>query len=99
LIPSRTVWECAVGGEPEGFSLEGHKHAGTLPEKEDRPMATPPGSDVQQVIDWWKEYGFKRCDWERSDVDPLFRELLNRMDLLNVFGQKQVYDWIDKNGY
>jgi hypothetical protein len=58
-----------------------------------------PDSDVQQVIDWWKEYGFKRADWEKSDVDPLFRELLNRMDELSIFGQKQVLDWIDKNGY
>jgi hypothetical protein len=34
-------------------------------------------SDVQQVIDWWKEYGFKRGECERADIDPLFRELLD----------------------
>jgi hypothetical protein len=55
-------------------------------------------SDVQQVIDWWKEYGFKRDDCEYADTGPLFRELLERMNDLSCEGQLQVFEWIDENG-
>jgi hypothetical protein len=65
---------------------------------EGRPMGEALSSDVQQVIDWWKEYGFKRSECERADVDPLLRELLKRMSELNCEGQLKVFGWIDENG-
>ena len=58
-----------------------------------------PDSDVQQVIHWWKKYGFKRDECEHADVDVLFGELLERIDVLSVEGQMQVFDWIDENGW
>jgi hypothetical protein len=66
--------------------------------EEARPMGDTPDSDVQWVIHWWKEYGFKRGECEHADVDPLFRELLERMNELSIEGQLQVFDWIDENG-
>ena len=62
-------------------------------------MPITPDKDAQEVIEWWKEYGFKRDGWERSDVVPLFNELLNKLDTLSEEGQMQVFDWIDENGY
>lgn len=62
-------------------------------------MGTTPDSDVQEVIEWWKEYGFKRDDCEHCDVDPLFRQLLDKLDALSEEGQIEVLDWIDENGY
>ena len=62
-------------------------------------MGDTPDTDAQEVIDWWKEYGFKVRDWERSDVVPLFRELLDRLDTLSEEKQMQVCDWMDENGY
>jgi hypothetical protein len=58
-------------------------------------MSDAPDSGVQQVIDWWKKYGFKRGECEHADVDVLFGGLLERIDVLSV----QVFDWIDENGW
>jgi hypothetical protein len=62
-------------------------------------MGEAPDSDVQEVIDWWREYGFKRGDCEYADVNVLFWELLERLDALSIDGQMQVFSWIDENGY
>jgi hypothetical protein len=61
-------------------------------------MGEAPERDVQQVINWWKEYGFKRDESDYADVHPLFRELLDRMSELNCEGQLKVFEWIDENG-
>jgi hypothetical protein len=61
-------------------------------------MGEAPGREVQEVIDWWKEYGFKRGECERADTDPLFRELLEKTHELSCEGQLQVFGWIDENG-
>jgi hypothetical protein len=61
-------------------------------------MGEAPDKGVQEVIDWWKEFGFKRGECEYADVDPLFRELLERMNELSCEGQMQVFNWIDENG-
>jgi hypothetical protein len=54
-------------------------------------------SDVQEVIEWWKEYGFKRNDCERADVDPLFKELLEKMNELSEEAEMAVFQWIEDN--
>jgi hypothetical protein len=59
-------------------------------------MGESPDSDVQEVIDWWREYGFKRGDCEYADVNV---QLLERLDALRIEGQMQVFSWIDENGY
>jgi hypothetical protein len=61
-------------------------------------MGEAPGRNVQEVIDWWKEYGFRRDACEYADVDPLLRELLKRMSCLSCEGQMQVFEWLDGNG-
>jgi hypothetical protein len=61
-------------------------------------MGEVPGSDVQEVIDWWKEYGFRRDACEYADTGPLFRELLERVSELNCEGQLKVFEWLDENG-
>jgi hypothetical protein len=64
---------------------------------EARPMSETSDSAVQKVIDWWKEYGFKRGECEHADTDPLFRELLERINELSCEGQLKVFEWIDEN--
>jgi hypothetical protein len=61
-------------------------------------MGDAPDRDVQEVIDWWKEYGFKRSESERADAGPLFRELLERMNGLSIEKELQVFECIDENG-
>jgi hypothetical protein len=37
-------------------------------------------AQMQEVVDWWDQYGIR--NWERDDVDTLFKELLCRLDKL-----------------
>jgi hypothetical protein len=62
-------------------------------------MGDTPDRDVQEVIDWWRRYGFKRGECEYADAHVLFGQLLEKMDELSLVGQLQVLDWIDKNGW
>jgi hypothetical protein len=61
-------------------------------------MGEAPDREVQEIIDWWKEYGFKRSACEYADTGPLFRELLERINELSIEGELQVFNWIDENG-
>jgi hypothetical protein len=60
-------------------------------------MGNSTDSDVQEVIEWWKEYGFKWDDCERADVGPLFKALFEKMNELSEEAEMAVFQWIEDN--
>jgi hypothetical protein len=45
--------------------------------KKEKAMLT---AQMQEIVNWWDQYGIRK--WEIDDVDPLFKELLVRLDKL-----------------